>query len=42
VHGFFWAVLPTSWQPVECSVPMGERYIAAMQDHDSLELLEQQ
>jgi Phosphotransferase enzyme family len=42
VHGFFWAVLPTSWQPVECSVPMAERYIAAMQDHDSLELLEGQ
>jgi aminoglycoside/choline kinase family phosphotransferase len=41
-HGFFWAVLPASWQPVECSVPMAERYIAAMQDHDSLELLEHQ
>ena len=39
VHGFFWAVLPTAWQPVECSVPMAERYIAAMQDHNSLELL---
>ena len=42
VHGFFWAVLPTAWQPVECSVPMAERYIAAMQDHNSLELLERQ
>lgn len=39
-HGFFWAVLPTSFQPVQCSVPMAERYIAAMQDHESLQLLE--
>jgi len=41
IHGFFWAVLPTAWQPVECSVPMAERYIAAIVDHDSLKLLEQ-
>jgi hypothetical protein len=40
VHGFFWAVLPTEWQPVACSIPMAERYMAAMADHDTLELLE--
>lgn len=40
IHGFFWAVLPTNWQPVECSVPMAERYIAGIEDHDTLELLD--
>lgn len=38
-HGFFWAVLPTAWQPVTVSVPLAERYLAAISDHDSLALL---
>jgi hypothetical protein len=42
LHGFFWAVLPTAWQPVTVSVPIAERYIAAINDHDSLALLTHQ
>jgi hypothetical protein len=39
LHGFFWALMPPEWNPLENSVPMAERYIAAMQDHDSLAAL---
>jgi hypothetical protein len=39
IHGFFWALLPPAWQPVDVSVPMAERYIAAIGDHDTLALL---
>ncbi|ORB18577.1 hypothetical protein BST36_23630 [Mycolicibacterium moriokaense] len=39
-HGFFWAVIPTTWQPPSASIPMAERYIAAIADHDTVGLLE--
>jgi aminoglycoside/choline kinase family phosphotransferase len=39
VHGFFWALLPREWQPTEVSVPMAERYIAAIEDHGSVALV---
>lgn len=41
VHGFFWAVLPKERQPPRCSIPLAERFMAGMADHDSVALLEQ-
>jgi hypothetical protein len=40
VHGFFWAVLPKQWQPPRKSIPLAERFMAGITDHDTLTLLE--
>jgi hypothetical protein len=39
-HGFAWALIPGSYQPVEASVPMAKRHLAAILDHDTLSVLE--
>jgi hypothetical protein len=41
IHGFFWAVLPKQWQPPRCSIPLAERFMAGIEDHDTLTLLAQ-
>ena len=40
VHGFAWAVIPSNWYPPEIRVPIAQRYIAGIQDHDAVTLLE--
>ncbi len=39
LHGLLWAVTPSWMQTVERCQAMTERYVAAIEDHDSLDLL---
>jgi hypothetical protein len=40
IHGFAWALIPSNWYPPEIRAPIAERYIAGIQDHDAVTLLE--